>query len=181
MPDFSKVRSGSGERVALELYGHNWKLVEKHVGTRSGTQVRSHAQKYFLKVDNRERKAQGTREEEASSLTARKNSSVLPLEEVKLDVADPPELLTELLDLRKCAESVTAGMRGAAAGRHMPVPKETADCLETVTCRLRSLFPRLALCPRLCARWSEVMALARRGAEMLLEMRKGESDEGKKA
>eukprot|EP00826_Nyctotherus_ovalis_P027343 TRINITY_DN2136_c0_g1_i8.p1 TRINITY_DN2136_c0_g1~~TRINITY_DN2136_c0_g1_i8.p1 ORF type:complete len:205 (+),score=45.39 TRINITY_DN2136_c0_g1_i8:338-952(+) len=32
------------------MYGKHWKLVEKHVGTRSGTQVRSHAQKYYMKV-----------------------------------------------------------------------------------------------------------------------------------
>jgi len=36
---------------ALSKFGKNWKKVEEYVGTRSGTQVRSHAQKYFLKVD----------------------------------------------------------------------------------------------------------------------------------
>ena len=34
---------------ALEKYGKHWKKVEAYVGTRSGTQIRSHAQKYFLK------------------------------------------------------------------------------------------------------------------------------------
>eukprot|EP00826_Nyctotherus_ovalis_P058738 TRINITY_DN80_c0_g1_i1.p1 TRINITY_DN80_c0_g1~~TRINITY_DN80_c0_g1_i1.p1 ORF type:complete len:218 (+),score=50.31 TRINITY_DN80_c0_g1_i1:132-785(+) len=34
---------------ALKRFGRNWKKVEDYVGTRSGTQVRSHAQKYFLK------------------------------------------------------------------------------------------------------------------------------------
>jgi SHAQKYF class myb-like DNA-binding protein len=34
---------------ALNLYGKNWKKVEEHVGSRSGAQIRSHAQKYFIK------------------------------------------------------------------------------------------------------------------------------------
>ena len=35
---------------ALELYGKDWKKVQQHVGTRTTTQARSHAQKYFAKT-----------------------------------------------------------------------------------------------------------------------------------
>ena len=35
----------------MKLYGKDWKKVEQHVGTRSSTQARSHAQKVFLKGD----------------------------------------------------------------------------------------------------------------------------------
>jgi SHAQKYF class myb-like DNA-binding protein len=35
---------------ALMKYGVKWKLVEKHIGTRSSHQARSHAQKFFDKV-----------------------------------------------------------------------------------------------------------------------------------
>lgn len=34
---------------ALQKFGKRWKKVEAYIGTRTGTQVRSHAQKYFMK------------------------------------------------------------------------------------------------------------------------------------
>ncbi|EAR97461.1 Myb-like DNA-binding domain, shaqkyf class protein (macronuclear) [Tetrahymena thermophila SB210] len=35
----------------LSLYGKNWKKVEEHVGSRTGAQIRSHAQKFFNKLE----------------------------------------------------------------------------------------------------------------------------------
>lgn len=35
---------------AIMKFGNEWKLVQKHVGTRSSTQARSHAQKFFVKI-----------------------------------------------------------------------------------------------------------------------------------
>jgi SHAQKYF class myb-like DNA-binding protein len=35
---------------AFDLYGKNWKLIQQHIGTRTVTQTRSHAQKYFNKL-----------------------------------------------------------------------------------------------------------------------------------
>lgn len=40
---------------ALKKFGRHWKKVEAYVGTRSGTQVRSHAQKYFLRMKSKEK------------------------------------------------------------------------------------------------------------------------------
>eukprot|EP00826_Nyctotherus_ovalis_P010973 TRINITY_DN1285_c0_g4_i1.p1 TRINITY_DN1285_c0_g4~~TRINITY_DN1285_c0_g4_i1.p1 ORF type:complete len:248 (+),score=47.29 TRINITY_DN1285_c0_g4_i1:184-927(+) len=46
---------------AYNLYGKNWKLIQKHIGTRSAVQSRSHAQKYFRRL-SRAKKAEGANE-----------------------------------------------------------------------------------------------------------------------
>lgn len=38
---------------ALKLYGKNWKKVQLHVNTRTSTQARSHAQKFFVKLERK--------------------------------------------------------------------------------------------------------------------------------
>jgi SHAQKYF class myb-like DNA-binding protein len=35
----------------IKKYGKNWKQVEDYVGTRSGAQIRSHAQKFFIRLE----------------------------------------------------------------------------------------------------------------------------------
>lgn len=35
----------------LRKYGKNWKLIEDYVNTRSGSQIRSHAQKFFSRLE----------------------------------------------------------------------------------------------------------------------------------
>jgi len=37
--------------LALSLFGKDWKKVEQHIGTRSGAQIRSHAQKFFYRIE----------------------------------------------------------------------------------------------------------------------------------
>ena len=38
---------------AIQLFGKDWKKVQQYVGTRTSTQARSHAQKYFFKFERR--------------------------------------------------------------------------------------------------------------------------------
>eukprot|EP00727_Mastigamoeba_balamuthi_P008014 m51a1_g3833 putative myb domain-containing protein (413) ;mRNA; f:329114-330889 len=42
----------------IELYGRQWDRVEQHVGTRTMAQIRSHAQKYFEKLEKENRAEQ---------------------------------------------------------------------------------------------------------------------------
>jgi SHAQKYF class myb-like DNA-binding protein len=39
--------------AALKMFGKEWKNVQLHVGTRTSTQARSHAQKFFNKLEKR--------------------------------------------------------------------------------------------------------------------------------
>lgn len=38
---------------ALKLFGKEWRSVQRHVCTRTSTQARSHAQKFFVKIEKR--------------------------------------------------------------------------------------------------------------------------------
>lgn len=37
----------------MKLYGKEWRKVQQHVGTRTSTQARSHAQKFFVKIEKK--------------------------------------------------------------------------------------------------------------------------------
>ena len=37
--------------IGLELHGRNWKKIEEIIGSRTCSQIRSHAQKYFQKLN----------------------------------------------------------------------------------------------------------------------------------
>lgn len=36
---------------AYQMYGKDWKKIKKHVGTRTGVQIRSHGQKYVKRLE----------------------------------------------------------------------------------------------------------------------------------
>jgi SHAQKYF class myb-like DNA-binding protein len=54
--------------TALQTYGRNWKEISKVLKTRDATQVRSHAQKFYLRNEKLKLKAQSSVIEGASAL-----------------------------------------------------------------------------------------------------------------
>lgn len=55
---------------AYEEHGKNWKKIAEIVGTRSVSQVRSHAQKYFMKLERRSAREQARLKKAAFAATA---------------------------------------------------------------------------------------------------------------
>ena len=53
------VRFASFSQDGLNHFGKNWKQIAEHIATRTSAQVRSHAQKYFSKVQAKEREDAG--------------------------------------------------------------------------------------------------------------------------
>ena len=45
--------------VGIMQYGKDWKKVQQLVGTRTGSQVRSHAQKFFNKIQKEQKETHG--------------------------------------------------------------------------------------------------------------------------
>ena len=56
--------------VALKIYGRKWKKIEKFIGTRTSTQIRSHAQKYFIKLNKVKSKANSLYREKRTFVNA---------------------------------------------------------------------------------------------------------------
>lgn len=43
----------------LRLYSKDWRMIEEHIGTRTCSQIRSHAQKFFMRLQKQQREMRG--------------------------------------------------------------------------------------------------------------------------
>ncbi|EAR86833.3 Myb-like DNA-binding domain, shaqkyf class protein (macronuclear) [Tetrahymena thermophila SB210] len=60
----------------LNIYGKNWKKVEEHIGTRTGAQIRSHAQKFFNRLEKEFGKTNVTKDLNANSASAQQSQQI---------------------------------------------------------------------------------------------------------
>ena len=120
----------------LSKYGREWKHVARHVGTRSSAQIRSHAQKYFSKLD-REMKAGihgGAAELHGTHVLLGRGKKRKSKAKVKASTSDKVELAQETQEAapgkRKSAKGKAKGMRkkrGMTAGSPLRLAKAAAS------------------------------------------------------
>lgn len=68
---------------ALKIYGKNWKKVEEHINSRSGAQIRSHAQKFFNRIQKEQNVDKG---EAIENIANQDKISNAPSEEQELSI-----------------------------------------------------------------------------------------------
>jgi hypothetical protein len=99
------------KNIAIKLYGKQWNKVASYIGTRTNTQVRSHAQKHFLKFLRKKYSAQSPKHKQNE-----------PTNEI-------PNNKTRMQMLRN---SVSAIMTQITSVRELNTPKEKEQLLESL-------------------------------------------------
>lgn len=94
---------------ALLKYGNEWKSVQRHVATRSSTQARSHAQKFFVKINKTKLIELGLDFSNSSLKNINKIACDLTSEQFKTTIEALNLASFERKPSRKTAKSVASG------------------------------------------------------------------------
>ena len=82
----------------LITYGNDWKMVQKIIKTRSSSQSRSHAQKFFLKLKNSIKSAKiGNDQNELYEYIFQKNKNMFDLNDIKFNEEEKKKLLNVII------------------------------------------------------------------------------------
>jgi SHAQKYF class myb-like DNA-binding protein len=104
---------------ALKVYGKEWQKVQQHVSTRTSTQARSHAQKFFVKLDKK-------------SLTLDEFLKDLDLNEVRKTLLASGMDNTDYDEEREVNLIASRKMRGSVMNIALPNGQEEKKKLEAV-------------------------------------------------
>eukprot|EP00331_Platyophrya_macrostoma_P003776 CAMPEP_0176431040 /NCGR_PEP_ID=MMETSP0127-20121128/14592_1 /TAXON_ID=938130 /ORGANISM="Platyophrya macrostoma, Strain WH" /LENGTH=246 /DNA_ID=CAMNT_0017813005 /DNA_START=35 /DNA_END=775 /DNA_ORIENTATION=- len=105
---------------AIKNYGKNWKKVEEFVGTRSGAQIRSHAQKFFLRLEKELKHKQNPLKDgqNGNHLPSARKSSEGSIStqntqaENQIDLERSEEQLKDNLSMNEASENLTESSAG---------------------------------------------------------------------
>eukprot|EP00826_Nyctotherus_ovalis_P023019 TRINITY_DN1772_c0_g1_i13.p1 TRINITY_DN1772_c0_g1~~TRINITY_DN1772_c0_g1_i13.p1 ORF type:complete len:393 (-),score=83.57 TRINITY_DN1772_c0_g1_i13:55-1233(-) len=184
---------------ALKLYGKHWKLVEKHIGTRTGTQVRSHAQKHYLKISSDKQKVSRNKSKERQGdviPSGRESALPAPLaaeqegvtsEKVPVKPAEDKTLLlseekgrVEKVETSECkTRALSMEAKGVSIDKPIPSLNDSLNQLKEET-----LLPRPKEMPQILASDQELgdyeaKLLETRGAVDSIMLELGEMQEAK--
>lgn len=84
--------------IALKRYGHNWKKIEFLIPTRNGKQIRSHAQKYFIKQEKKKHKMNQTDHDSIKEDENKTSMKINKLERREVTLPTAHRNLTEMQD-----------------------------------------------------------------------------------
>lgn len=135
----------------MKLYGRHWKKVEAYVGTRSGTQIRSHAQKHFLKSDAKELSS-GEEIKKIDNEESKKEEEIIPIpteNELKIPEIFPVQIDNEEFELTQLRNHIDLMVNEADKTKRIFSSEGDLRILENkckeIRQKLYQLMPRIIL------------------------------------
>ncbi|XP_074304713.1 protein REVEILLE 6 isoform X2 [Silene latifolia] len=153
---------------ALQLFDRDWKKIEAFIGSKTVIQIRSHAQKYFLKVQK-----SGSNEHLPPPRPKRKAAHPYPQKAQKTASQAPGSLQTSALLLEPVIQDPVLTPRNAnatAAPSSWAANSQTADVLNGATGDVKSSGPTIA---NNCSSSTESTAMARTAGRLNETMKHG--------
>ena len=113
---------------ALDLFGKDWKKVQAYVGTRTTTQARSHAQKYFAKKDKAKMGEPLVEDKQNSSYSQSQASTALNSPACKPAPETPKEKSNSKNEAKRSSTTVVKSVKRKLAYQEEPAVKTKVIC-----------------------------------------------------
>lgn len=131
---------------AIIKYGNDWKEVQKHIGTRSSSQARSHAQKFFIKLKQEQLKSNTSNEIDYSNssiktfhdtlqiLSSEKREKIIKeLESITFDKETKSHSSYNYSDSKRMPNSEKSGYSSEMVGEETYLMAESSGAYEEIS------------------------------------------------